>query len=91
MPDRVTVTEVAVTTKGRILIVDDEEAIRESLEILLQLEGYSTAMAESGGEGITALKNEVFDLVLLDLMLPDRSGLQVVEEVRRTLMRKFPS
>ena len=81
---RVTVAEAAVTTKGRILIVDDEEAIRESLDTLLQLEGYSTAMAESGGEGVTALKDEFFDLVLLDLMLPDRSGLEVVEEVRRT-------
>ena len=55
MPSRVAVAEAAVTTKGRILIVDDEEAIRESLDTLLQLEGYSTAMAESGGEGITAL------------------------------------
>ena len=84
MPSRVTVAEAAVTTKGRILIVDDEEAIRESLETLLQLEDYSTTMAESAGEGLTALKNEVFDLVLLDLMLPDRSGLEVVEEIRRS-------
>jgi len=79
-----TVAETAVASKGRVLIVDDEEAIRESLETLLKLEGYSTSTAESGGEGINAINNEVFDLVLLDLMLPDRSGLEVVEEVRRT-------
>jgi DNA-binding NtrC family response regulator len=78
------VAETAVASKGRVLIVDDEEAIRESLENLLELEGYSTSTAESGGEGINAINNEVFDLVLLDLMLPDRSGLEVVEEVRRT-------
>jgi DNA-binding NtrC family response regulator len=84
MPSQATVTEPAIASKGRVLIVDDEEAIRESLETLLELEGYSTSSAESGGEGIHAISNEVFDLVLLDLMLPDRSGLEVVEEVRRT-------
>ena len=79
-----TVAEPAVTTKGRILIIDDEEAIRESLEALLDLEGYETRSAGTAGEGIATLNNEVFDLVLLDLMLPDRSGIDVVEEVRRT-------
>ena len=79
-----TVAEPAVTTKGRILIIDDEEAIRESLEALLDFEGYETRSAGTAGEGIATLNDEVFDLVLLDLMLPDRSGIDVVEEVRRT-------
>jgi DNA-binding NtrC family response regulator len=79
-----TVAETATAIKGRILIVDDEEAIRESLEVLLDLEGYETRSAGTGGEGVAALADEVFDLVLLDLMLPDRSGIEVVEEVRCT-------
>ena len=82
-----TVAATTTAIKGRILIVDDEEAIRDSLEALLDLEGYETRSVGTGGEGIAALSDEVFDLVLLDLMLPDRSGLEVVEEVRRTNTR----
>jgi DNA-binding NtrC family response regulator len=79
-----TLAEPVIAIKGRILIVDDEEAIRESLEALLDLEGYETRSVGTGGEGIAALSDEVFDLVLLDLMLPDRDGIEVVEEIRRT-------
>ena len=74
----------SVRAKGRILIVDDEEAIRDSLSTLLDLEGYESQTAEDAAEGLLALHSESFDLVLLDLMLPDRSGLEVVEEIRKT-------
>ena len=71
------------TSKGRILIVDDEEEIRESLETLLELEGYPVETAPDGESGLEKADSGSFDLVLLDLMLPDRSGLEVVEEIRR--------
>jgi DNA-binding NtrC family response regulator len=76
--------ETARASKGSIRIVDDEEAIRESLETLLELEGYSVTLAEDALAGIDALGRAAFDLVLLDLNLPDRSGLEVVEEIRQT-------
>ena len=76
--------ETARASKGSILIVDDEEAIRESLETLLELEGYSVTLAEDARAGLDALGCAAFDLVLLDLNLPDRSGLEVVEEIRQT-------
>jgi DNA-binding NtrC family response regulator len=79
MPSSVTATE----SKGAVLIVDDEEAIRESLEALLELEGYEVLTAPDAGQGLIALQRRSYDLVLLDLMLPDRSGLEVVEEIRR--------
>ena len=60
---------------GSVLIIDDEAAIRESLETLLQLEGYEVETAASGEEGLVRLGDRAFDLVLLDLALPGRNGL----------------
>ncbi len=71
-------------SKGKILIIDDEDAILESLETLLELEEYEVATAATAGSGVAALESTAFDLVLLDLMLPDRSGLEVLEDVRTT-------
>ena len=68
--------------KGRVLVIDDEVDIRESLETLLTLEGYSVDLAQNGGEGLRAIESRAYDLVLLDLMMPDRSGMEVLREVR---------
>ncbi len=70
--------------RGRILVIDDEADIRDSLKLLLTLERYAVSTAATGAEGIRAAERRSPDLVLLDLMLPDRSGLAVLEEIRRT-------
>ena len=70
-------------TQGRILVVDDEESIREFLTILLEKEGYEVATADSVRAGIGQLAEGSFDLVMCDLKLPDGSGLEVLEEARR--------
>jgi DNA-binding NtrC family response regulator len=67
---------------GSILIIDDEAAIRESLETLLDLEDYSIESAENGEEGLARLASRPFDLVLLDFALPDMNGLEVLAEIR---------
>ena len=69
--------------KGRILVIDDELDIREGLELLLVTEGYSVELAQNGAEGLQKLESNAYDLVLLDLMMPDRSGMEVLQEVRQ--------
>ncbi len=64
-------------SKGAILVVDDESEIREGLELLLTTEGYSTSSAETGEAGLTLLEEKPFDLLLLDVSLPDRNGLDL--------------
>ena len=65
-----------------MLVVDDELDIRESLEILLSSEGYLVDQAQNAAEGLQKMEISGYDLVLLDLMMPDRSGMDVLREVR---------
>ena len=69
--------------KGSILVVDDEAEIREGLELLLSSEGYGVASAETGDAGLAKLEEQPFDLLLLDVSLPDRNGLELLREIRR--------
>jgi len=70
------------SSRGRILVIDDEPDIRESLELLLSAENYAVTLAQNATEGLKRLESAAYDLVLLDLMMPDKSGMQVLEEVR---------
>ncbi|MBM3813859.1 MAG: sigma-54-dependent Fis family transcriptional regulator [Acidimicrobiia bacterium] len=74
---------IAESAKGRILVVDDEADIRESLQTLLELEAYQVETAQNATEGLTKIESNNYDLVLLDLMMPDRSGMEVLEEIRQ--------
>jgi DNA-binding NtrC family response regulator len=68
--------------KGRILVIDDEADIRESLEALLSLENYQVDLAGTAAEGLARFESTPYDLVLVDLMMPDRSGMDVLTEIR---------
>src|SRR5579863_118823 len=68
--------------RGKILVIDDEPDIRESLEALLSAENYQVELASNAAEGQKRLDHSSYDLVLLDLMMPDKSGMEVLEEIR---------
>src|SRR5579872_6215645 len=67
---------------GSVLIVDDEAEIRESLQTLLELEGFEVETAASGEDGLVSMADRPFDLVLLDLTLPGRNGMEILSEIR---------
>ena len=67
---------------GAVLIIDDEAAIRESLQTLLELEGFAVETAETGEAGLQRIGEHPFDLILLDLTLPGRNGMEVLAEIR---------
>jgi DNA-binding NtrC family response regulator len=71
-----------MSSKGSILIIDDEQEIRESLDQLLTLEGYQAQTASTAEEGLKKLGERVFDLTLLDISLPDRNGLEVLKSIK---------
>ena len=68
---------------SRVLVIDDEPAVRESLETLLRFEGFEAQGAADGAAGLAAVQRQLFDAVLLDLSLPDLDGLEVLREIRR--------
>ncbi len=74
--------EASASPAGSVLIIDDEAEIRESLQTLLEMEGYEVEVAASGEEGTSRLGDRPFDLVLLDLALPDCNGIDLLRELR---------
>src|SRR5665647_1290584 len=83
MPENTPVENSPETPQGRILVVDDEADIRESLEYLLTREGYLVETAHNAAEGLRKAESGGYDLVLLDLMMPDRSGMDVLRDIRQ--------
>ncbi len=67
---------------ARILIVDDEAAIRLTMDMLLRRHGYSVATATSGEEALALIAQQPFDLLLLDLKMPGLSGLEVAQRAQ---------
>jgi DNA-binding NtrC family response regulator len=68
--------------KGRLLIIDDEERLRNLLARILQLEGYEVTTAASGKEGLRKLQQESFHVVLSDVKLPDCNGIELTEQIK---------
>src|ERR687894_602837 len=67
--------------KGSVLVVDDEEIMRDVLETLLSGEGYRVELARTGEEGLEAYGRRPFDVVLLDVSMPGMGGLRTLEEI----------
>lgn len=69
--------------KKKILIVDDEEDIRISVKQAVESEGYQAKTARDAIQGLQILRKESFDLVLLDIFMPEMSGRDMLEEIRK--------
>ena len=68
--------------KSKILVVDDEEHIRELIRFYLDKEGFSVREASGGEEALGILENEYIDLAIVDIMMPVMDGFQLVEEMK---------
>lgn len=68
--------------KYSVLLVEDEENLHETLKLNLELEGYEVTSANDGMKALEAIKNEYFDLIILDVMLPELDGISVLENIR---------
>ena len=72
------------TKKKRILVVDDDYEIIDALRYALEAKGFEVMIARDGNQGLAMAEREVPDLVILDMMMPKRSGFLVLEKLRRT-------
>ena len=70
--------------KGKILIVDDEEGIREILSRYLSKQGYAVVTAQNGKEGIETFKKEEFDLVISDIRMPEMDGVAFLNLIKKS-------
>lgn len=73
---------VKENAKANILLVEDEENLHDALKLNLELEGYEITSAYNGNEALKAVKDEYFDLIILDVMIPNVDGITVTETVR---------
>jgi len=85
MSDDITTAEESLgESRKKILLVDDDREIVESMRIALDASGYETLVARDGNQGLAMVERENPDLVILDMMMPKRSGFLVLEKLRRT-------
>ena len=70
--------------KFSILLVEDEENLQDTLKLNFEMEGYEVTSAYAGEKALNAIHNEYFDLIILDVMLPDIDGITVCENIRLT-------
>src|SRR5688572_3186359 len=68
--------------KYSILLVEDEENLQEELKLNLELEGYEVSSSYDGADALKLFQREHFDLIILDVMLPELDGIAVVETIR---------
>src|SRR5215203_3163990 len=72
------------TAKPSILLVEDEENLHEALKMNLEMEGYDVTSAYDGLAAMKAVENEYFDLIIMDIMLPEIDGINVTQNIRIT-------
>lgn len=67
----------------RVLVIEDDEEVRELLDSLLSREGYAVTTAANGKQGVDAFLSEPFDLVITDIIMPEKDGIEAIMDLRR--------
>jgi DNA-binding response OmpR family regulator len=84
MPSDSAQPDAQAKTKKRVLLVDDDREIVESMRYALEANGYEILVARDGNQGLAMAERDNPDLVILDMMMPKRSGFLVLEKLRRS-------
>ncbi len=66
----------------RILVIDDEPLIRSMLKKMLERQGYLVILASDGSEGVKLFKRDPTDLIITDIIMPEKEGLEIIQEIR---------
>ena len=72
----------------KILVIDDDKLVLESVNKVLKREGYETSLAQSADEAINEAQKESFDLVISDIRMPGKNGVEAIREVRKLFDEK---
>jgi CheY-like chemotaxis protein len=67
---------------ARILVIDDQALVRDTIRVMLEFAGHEVVLAEDGGEGLAAFQERPFDLVICDIFMPSAAGLTTMREIR---------
>ena len=71
-----------------ILVIDDESEVRYAIKAVLEDQGHSVAEAETGTQGLARLENASYDLVICDIIMPDKEGIETIVEIRESLPKQ---
>ena len=74
---------MVVTPMSTILVVDDDTQVLEVMSEMLRLEGHTVAVAENGQQAVEQIRDHYFDLVITDLIMPEKEGLETIADIRR--------
>ncbi len=70
-------------SKGKILVIDDEDIVLRCCQRILTPEGYDVDISKNGMEGLKLLKDKAFDLVLVDIKMPEMDGMEVLKQIKK--------
>lgn len=73
---------VATTSRAKVLVIDDDEIVRMTLRVILQRENCIVIEAKNGNQGVAMYKQENPDIVITDILMPDKEGLETITEIR---------